>query len=101
MQTRAPSPSSQCLLDVQGLRTWFHTRAGVVKAVDGVSLQLKQGEILGLVGESGSGKTITGFSLMNLVDKPGRIRAERLFFDGRDLQTLSAKEYRADDHQPG
>src|SRR5690606_2943381 len=54
------------LLDVQDLRTWFHTRDGVVKAVNGVSLQLRPGEILGLVGESGSGKSITGFSLMNL-----------------------------------
>lgn len=95
MQTHAAASSSQWLLDVQGLRTWFYTRAGVVKAVDGVSLQLKQGEILGLVGESGSGKSMTGFSLMNLVDKPGRVQADRLFFDGRDLQTLSAKEYRA------
>jgi peptide/nickel transport system ATP-binding protein len=95
LQTDAAASSSQWLLDVQGLRTWFYTRAGVVKAVDGVSLQLKQGEILGLVGESGSGKSMTGFSLMNLVDKPGRVQADRLFFDGRDLQTLSAKEYRA------
>ena len=95
MQTRAPSSSIRSLLDVEGLRTWFHTRRGVVKAVDGVSLQLRQGEILGLVGESGSGKTITGFSLMNLVDRPGRVRADRLYFDGRDLQSLSANEYRA------
>lgn len=95
MQESAGTPSGQWLLDVQGLCTWFHTRRGVVKAVDGVSLRVKQGEILGLVGESGSGKTITGFSLMNLVDQPGRIRADRLHFDGRDLQTLSANDYRA------
>ena len=95
MLTPAASSSSQWLLDVQGLKTWFYTRGGVVKAVDGVSFQLKQGEILGLVGESGSGKSMTGFSLMNLVDKPGRVQADRLFFDGRDLQTLSPKEHRA------
>jgi len=84
----------QPLLDVQDLRTWFHTREGIVKAVDGVSLQLEQGEILGLVGESGSGKSITGFSLMRLVDEPGRMRAGRLMFDGRDLLSLSAESYR-------
>lgn len=89
----APS-SSELLLDVQGLKTWFHTREGVVKAVDGVTLQLRQGEILGLVGESGSGKSITGFSLLNLVDEPGRMQADRLFFNGQDLQQLSPEEYR-------
>ncbi len=87
--------SAELLLDVQGLKTWFHTREGIVKAVDGVSLQLRAGEILGLVGESGSGKSITAFSLMNLVDEPGRIVADRMMFDGHDLQALSAEQYRA------
>ncbi|MCC2596095.1 ABC transporter ATP-binding protein [Pusillimonas sp. MFBS29] len=86
--------TSSLLLDVQGLKTWFHTRAGIVKAVDGVSLQLQHGEILGLVGESGSGKSITGFSLMKLVDEPGRMQAERLYFNGQDLQSLPDEEYR-------
>jgi len=90
---RAPA-SDELLLDVAGLTTYFHTRAGVIKAVDGVSLQLRQGEILGLVGESGSGKSITAFSLMNLVDEPGRIQARRLMFNGQDLRALSADQYR-------
>ena len=55
---------------MRGLKTHFFTRNGVVKAVDGVDLQLAEGEILGLVGESGSGKSITGFSLMGLLDAP-------------------------------
>lgn len=92
-----PFPSScagRLLLDVQGLKTWFHTREGVVKAVDGVALQLWPGEILGLVGESGSGKSVTGFSLLGLVDEPGRMQADRLFFDGLDLQGLPDEAYR-------
>lgn len=94
MTAAASADSSNLLLDVQGLKTWFHTRDGIVKAVDGVSLQLRHGEILGLVGESGSGKSITGFSLMNLIDSPGRIQADRMVFDGQDLLTLSADDYR-------
>lgn len=94
LQTSAAPSSGEWLLDVHGLRTWFHTRRGVLKAVDGVSLRLRPGEILGLVGESGSGKSMTGFSLMNLVDEPGRIQAERMVFDGRDLLALSADDYR-------
>ncbi|MBB5215469.1 ABC transporter ATP-binding protein [Parapusillimonas granuli] len=91
---RHDAQEAKLLLDVRGLRTWFHTRDGIVKAVDGVSLQLREGEILGLVGESGSGKSITGFSLMGLVDAPGRLRADRLMFGGRDLLSLSPEQYR-------
>ena len=95
MSTDTAPSSTDLLLDVQGLKTWFYTRDGIVKAVNGVSLQLKAGEILGLVGESGSGKSITAFSLMNLVDEPGRVQADRLFFNGRDLNAFSAEQYRA------
>lgn len=83
------------LLEVQDLQTWFHTRNGVVKAVNSVSLTLDAGEILGLVGESGSGKSITGFSLMGLIDKPGQIKAERMRFNGIDLLSLDAESYRS------
>ena len=61
------------VLEVDGLRTHFFTKAGVVKAVDDVSFTVGRGEVLGLVGESGSGKSMTGYSLMGLIDPPGRI----------------------------
>ena len=61
------------VLEIENLKTHFFLRAGVVKAVDGVSLTVARGEVLGLVGESGSGKTVTGFSILGLVDPPGRI----------------------------
>jgi len=83
------------LLDVRGLRTWFETPKGIVKAVDGVDLTLKRGEILGLVGESGSGKSITGFSLLGLVDPPGRVVEGEIRFLGEDLRSASAKRQRA------
>jgi len=82
------------VLTVEGLRTHFFTKAGVVKAVDDVSFAVGRGEVLGLVGESGSGKSMTGYSLMGLVDPPGRIVAGRLVLDGIDLRALSAEELR-------
>jgi peptide/nickel transport system ATP-binding protein len=85
---------SQPLLSVEGLQTHFFTRAGVVKAVDGVDLQLERGEILGLVGESGSGKSITGFSILGLIDAPGRIAGGRICFDGHDLVAMPETERR-------
>ncbi len=74
------------LLEVTGLRTSFHTRSGVYRAVDGVSFNLEKGEILGIVGESGSGKSVTCYSLLGLVPQPpGRIEGGMAMFDGVDL----------------
>jgi peptide/nickel transport system ATP-binding protein len=82
------------LLEVRGLRTHFFTRAGVVKAVDDVSFTLERGEVLGLVGESGSGKSITGYSIMGLVDAPGRIVEGSIALSGRELVGLPAEAMR-------
>ncbi len=82
------------LLEVSGLKTHFFTRAGVVKAVDDVSFTVAKGEVLGLVGESGSGKSMTGYSIMGLVDPPGRVVDGRMVLDGRDIASLSAEEMR-------
>ena len=76
------------LLSVRDLRTWFHTFTGVVKAVNGVSFDLMPGEIMGLVGESGGGKSVVGFSILGLIDPPGRIEGGQILFDGRDLAQL-------------
>jgi peptide/nickel transport system ATP-binding protein len=88
-------PAPESVLDVRGLKTQFPTRAGVIKAVDGVDLRLARGEILGLVGESGSGKTITGFSLMGLLDEPGRIAGGEIRFCGEDLLHATPERWRA------
>src|ERR1039458_1225987 len=74
------------LLTVTDLRTYFHARSGVHRAVDGVSFSLDRGETLGIVGESGSGKSVTCYSLMGLVPQPpGRIESGSAVFDGVDL----------------
>lgn len=72
-------------LQVEDLRTHFFTKAGVVKAVDGVSFSVHRAEIMGLVGESGSGKSVTGFSIIGLVDPPGRVVGGRILYQGEDL----------------
>ena len=76
------------LLEVRGLVTEFHTRDGVLRAVNDVSFSLERGEVLGLVGESGSGKTVTGFSILGLIDPPGRIAAGSVKLAGRELVGL-------------
>jgi oligopeptide transport system ATP-binding protein len=83
------------LLRVRNLRTRFATDRGDVRAVDGVSFDLAEGEILGLVGESGSGKSVTALSIMRLVpEPPGHIAADSMAFDGRELLGLSEAEMR-------
>ncbi|CAB3793267.1 Oligopeptide transport ATP-binding protein OppD [Paraburkholderia caffeinitolerans] len=96
-----PQSSSQSLpqsatpaLEVRNLRTQFDTRAGVLTAVDDVSFTLAPGRIMGLVGESGSGKSVTGYSIMGLVDAPGRIAGGEILFQGRDIVRLPARERR-------
>ena len=79
-------------LDVTNLQTHFITKNGIARAVDGVSFTVGKGEVMGLVGESGSGKTVTGFSLINLVDPPGKIVGGRILFNGKDLVSAS-EEY--------
>ena len=81
-------------LEVRDLQTHFFTRAGVVKAVDGVSFSVGRGKVMGLVGESGSGKSVTGFSIIGLVDPPGRIAGGSILFQGRDLAKRSEEEMR-------
>jgi len=79
------------LLEVRDLGVEF----GAFRAVDNVSLHVDAGEVLGIVGESGSGKSVTALALMGLIDEPGRVHAERLAFDGRDLLAMSLKERRS------
>ena len=82
-------------LEVRDLRTHFFTRGGVVKAVDGVSFEIGKGQILGLVGESGSGKSITGFSILGLVDPPGRIVEGEILLKGESLVGLPEDRLRS------
>jgi oligopeptide transport system ATP-binding protein len=86
---------NEVLLSVRDLRTYFHTDAGVVKAVDGVSFDVHAGEVLGIVGESGSGKSVTAMSILGLVAMPpGRIESGEILWKGQDLLTATDKELR-------
>lgn len=80
------------LLEVENLSTYYHTFKGVVKSVDHISFSMNEGEVLGVVGESGGGKSVTGFSIIRLIDEPGVINADKLMFDGEDLMKKSEKE---------
>ena len=82
------------LLEVEGLKTYFPTRAGVVKSVDDVSFHIGEGELLGLVGESGCGKSITALSIMRLISSPGKIVGGSVKFKGEELTTASAERLR-------
>lgn len=86
--------TDEVILQVKNLRTYFHTDAGVVKAVDGINFELHKGETLGIVGESGSGKSVTNLSIINLVSHPGRIESGEILFHGQDLLKLPENEIR-------
>lgn len=81
-------------LKVENLKTQFFTKAGVVDAVNDVSFEVGRGEVLGLVGESGSGKSVTGFSILGLVDAPGKVTGGKILFQGEDLTQYSEEQYR-------
>jgi oligopeptide/dipeptide ABC transporter ATP-binding protein len=98
-QTRAavvgPPADPDVLLEVRGLRTYFHVMDGTVKAVDGVDFSLRRGETLGIVGESGCGKSVTALTIMQLLDiPPGEIAAGEIWFDRRDLLRLEPEDMR-------
>ncbi|MCP9493591.1 MAG: ABC transporter ATP-binding protein [Pyrinomonadaceae bacterium MAG19_C2-C3] len=87
--------SSQTLLSVNNLATHFATEEGIIRAVDGVSFELKRGETLGIVGESGSGKSVTNLSILRLIpEPPGRIAGGEVIFNGQDLYALTNEEMR-------
>ena len=92
---RAPPVRSEPLLEVADLRTWFFTRDGIVRAVDGVSFHVTPGETLAIVGESGCGKSVTALSVLRLIPSPpGRIVSGKIRFAGRDLLDLSEAQMR-------
>src|SRR5512134_1161217 len=84
--------NSRPLLEVKGLKTYFYTEDGIVRAVDGVNFEVYPGEVLGIVGESGCGKSVTSLSIMRLISKPGRVDAGEILLDGENLLELPEEE---------
>ena len=93
-QTPPEQTGEQALLELNDLHTSFFTKAGVVRAVDGVSITIPAGKTVGLVGESGCGKSMTAMSIMGLVSRPGKITGGSILFHGEDLLALSPKARR-------
>lgn len=85
---------SETILNVEKLETTFFTKAGALKAVDGVSFNIRKAETLGIVGESGCGKSVTSFSILRLLSHPGQVTGGRIQFKGQDLTKLSNDEMR-------
>src|SRR6185295_18992850 len=86
---------NRTILSVEGLRTYFQTEDGMVKAVDGITFELKKGETLGIVGESGSGKSVANLSVMRLIQEPpGKIVDGEIVFDGVDVRSLPIDKVR-------
>ncbi len=80
------------VLEIKNLKTYFFTDEGIVKAVDGISFDLKGGETLGIVGETGSGKSVTALSILRLIPQPpGKIISGKIIFDGKDLMKINLK----------
>src|SRR5271155_453222 len=91
----AQAAATRPILEIDDLRTWFFTRDGTVRAVDGLSFSVLPGETLAIVGESGCGKSVTALSILRLIaSPPGRIVSGSIRFDGRDLLGLSDAEMR-------
>src|SRR6266513_5990750 len=89
------SNANGILLEVKDLRTYFETEDGLVRAVDGISFQVKRGETLGIVGESGSGKSVTNLSIIRLIpNPPGRIVSGEVLFDGLNILALKEDDVR-------
>lgn len=83
---------SKELLKINDLKVSFFTPAGEVKAVNGISYTLEPGKVLGIVGESGSGKSVSSYSIMGLIDNPGKIVGGSIIFDGKDVSTMTKSE---------
>ena len=80
------------LVEVKNLEVSFFTYAGEVKAVRGISYNLKPGEVMGIVGESGSGKSVSSYGLMGIIPEPGKVIGGQILFEGRDVTAMSEKE---------
>jgi len=91
----AEDKAIQPLLEVRNLKTYFYTEDGIVKAVDGVDIEVYPGEVLGIVGESGCGKSVTSLSIMRLIGQPGKIIEGEIIYEGRDLLKLTDREMMA------